>query len=253
MSIAAKKLRCATPIAVSACAVIAESAAAQYETTDVALHFALGWAEVDPQGHPVPAPNGLVEPGEGVRFSISVALTPGVGTTVAYTGGGTGFATVGGIGGALANLFGSGGASGTWDLTNAVPAEWSLGLGSSVWGSVGGAGSEVWGLQFGQFPPYTGPLNPANPLQDVWHGVWLPQSYSGRVVNWRIEPPITDIVPMSEVILQNSQWPIFGARCVSDLPAPLPIPIIPAPGLMTAGAVAIGTSALIRRRKSRPS
>jgi hypothetical protein len=62
-----------------------QSARAQpYFTNDVTARFSVSWREVDAAGQPVATPNELLEPGEGARISVSLGLTPGVGTAVPY-------------------------------------------------------------------------------------------------------------------------------------------------------------------------
>jgi hypothetical protein len=223
-------------------------ASAQLFTLDVAGTYALTWEEVDQFGQPVANPNGALDPGEGARFTMALELTPAIGAVVSYTGGGGGTGTLEGLAFGYLSLHGTGGAAGAWDLTNAVPPEWSLGLGSWAWGTVLNDGADIENVQFGQFSPPL--INSTNPIPNLWRAAWVPQSYAPRQVMWDLSYGNGE-GPTTSVILSTQQGLLWGVGCRTNFPQTVVIPIVPPPGTLVIGAGAAGIGLTRSRRRSR--
>jgi hypothetical protein len=127
---------------------------------------------------PVPASNGVIDPGEGAELRLSVSFTPAVGSSVSYTPPpGTGTGSLGGLASIFFDLSASGGHNGTFHNITRLGA----------WG-IGGVGSieanGVTAAQAGQFPLPGQTANPANPINNIWRVRWTPTSYENRVVTF---------------------------------------------------------------------
>jgi hypothetical protein len=154
------------------------------------VNLTLSWLEVIAGTNaPVPNPNGTLEPGEAVRFSISVLVTPPIGSTSTYpppplpgTGTLAGFAPL-----PLTCLQPVRNAvrrrSGFVELDFARPR---LGLGRA--GSPSGSGWAFAFIQTGQFVTPGMTANSSNPIPNIWQGVWTPSVFSGRSVSWTLSP-----------------------------------------------------------------
>ena len=226
----------------------------------VLVHYS--WEEVF-AGTIVPAAgplagNSAVDSGEGARIRIGVTAlingTNAVGQTITYTNpapGGIG--TVKGLGIISYELAGDNGAAsaaGSWPPSgpgfqtvnfppfNSGPSPPSVQSGGAVIGEIGGA----------QFTPPGGTANPTNNNVHMFRGVWTPNSYAQRSVNWRARP--SSLVPLglhSAVIMsygigtminpttgQPFNFDQFVHRYIgSDFGQGLNIPIVPAPASLS--------------------
>jgi hypothetical protein len=195
---------------------------------------------------PVPMPNGLVEPGEALRFELTVSFTPPVGTLVNWEPRppAPGFGTVAGLRGVGINFVASGDATGIWShfarppgwlgSTNPMPNGWIQPL-------------QVWQLLGGGITP-----NPANPVAQIWQGVWTPSSYEPRTIQWRREPT-TSLHPYGDLAFEYGIDPSTGHALYTMFAAAspqysLPVTIVPAP----ASALALAASAFLITRRRRP-
>ena len=172
-------------LAATTTGLVASLPAAAQERVDYTVNFVEVLAGTNA---PVPTPNGILEPGEAARLSVSVSFTPAVGTTVAYTPPPSpGIGTMAGFGSMVVDLCvgprnsPSPSGFGTWSFVQRAPG-WAFGDPGNVFFGSGGAYFSY--LQAGQFVPPPMTANPANPIPDIWLGVWTPASYSDRSVLW---------------------------------------------------------------------
>ena len=147
------------------------------------------WSEVvSGTTAPVPAPNSVLEPGEGayIRLHIFANINgiDAIGQTATYTPPpppGTG--TIRGIASIIYQLTGDNNAStafGSWNSRSMSPI---LSAGSFP-GTVTNNGATVDGFGGGQFVAPGQTANGVNPIQDAFKGVWTPASYQQRTVHF---------------------------------------------------------------------
>jgi hypothetical protein len=213
----------------------------QASTTEATLHYQLSWQDIG--NH-----NGVVEPGEWARFSLTVLMTPGVGAIIGFTGGSAATGALRGIGSGFIDLIGAGGAEGWWSNCT-IDESWDLtgaGLGH---GTPANGGTQLRNIQFGQFPPGNQYVNTTNPIVAVFEGTWTPTSYAPRTTVWSLSPAVpSNGVPSSVVIRPNNSGnSVELAACLSELGPPLNIPIVPAPP----GAILIACGAGLAPRRPR--
>jgi len=189
-------------------------AAAQAQETFVVNY---SWNEViNGTTNPVAAPNSILETGESARIRIGTEAringTSAVGQTTTYTTpapGGT--ATVRGLGSAVYDFIGDGNAAtanGTWGgftggfsgPINGQPFQSGLSAGTAQAG-----GSSVHGMGGAQFLLPGSSANGLNANVQVFRGVWRPNSYANRTVNFTARASI--LVPTGE---QNSILVAYG-------------------------------------------
>jgi hypothetical protein len=191
---------------------------------------------------PVANPNGLIEPGEGVLFQLTVNFAPPVGSVL------PGFpppATVAGLGGFYFHFVprdGSG--DGMWSHFALAPG-W---LGANGGPIGGGVLNSAW---LEQVPMLGQPADPRNPLVNGWSQVWTPASYEPRTVNWEAQPG--SFIGWGFVLVQVGTdpqgGPIYNAANASFAPIrSFPVSIVPAPG---AAVVLVVGMMLMPRRRSR--
>ena len=218
----------------------ASRCAAQFPaTTEATLRYQLSWQ--DTGNH-----NGVVEPGEGARFSLTVLMTPGVGAIISYSGGGAATGALRGIGSGFIDLIGASGAQGVWTGMT-IDENWDLtgaGLGH---GTPASGGAQLRNIQFGQFPVTNQYVNTTNPIVDVFEGIWTPASYAARTTGWSLSPAVpTNGIPSSVVIRpNNSGSPVEMVASLSDLGQPLSVPIVPAPP----AAMLVGIAIVVAPRR----
>ncbi|MFN0134390.1 MAG: hypothetical protein ACKVW3_17895 [Phycisphaerales bacterium] len=194
---------------------------------------------------PVPAPNGMLEPGEAARLTLNVSFTPAVGSTATYTPPpGTGVGTVAGLGGVFFDIVGDATAQGTWSFHQRSSA---FSLGDPGDELPGGTGCTNAGAQQFLLPGQT--ANSANPALAIWRIVWTPTSYSTRNVTWQGRPTISAPSNHSFLLLQVGPTPDYVGKYVPGQFGSVVVPIVPAPGV---GAVVLGGAlAATRRRRAR--
>jgi hypothetical protein len=215
------------------------------------VHLTLNWLEVvSGTNTPVASPNGMLEPGESARISISVLITPPIGSPATYPPPpppGTG--TLAGFGGMRINLLTKGpgnpavAGAGSWYGITRDPA-WSLGT-SVGWPQ--GSGSIVEDIIAGQYVPPGMTANSANPITDIWRGNWTPTSFTGRSVSWATAPGYGEI-PLAILIRYGTDpagHPMYVGKIVPGTYGSTTIPIIPAP----ASLFALSAILLQRRRR----
>jgi hypothetical protein len=135
----------------------------------------------------------MLEPGESARLSITALITPPIGSPATYSPPPSpGIGTIAGLSAifldlAVGSQFNpSPSGAGSWDFIHRAPG-WALG--SQGWPTTNGA--LTW-IQAGQFTLPGNTANSANPINDIWQGVWTPASYSERNTVWQIFPGLAD-------------------------------------------------------------
>lgn len=226
------------------------------------ITYTLTWSEVVANSNqPVAVPNGMIEPGEGVRIAIRATITPGIGTTVIYTPPPPpGVGTIAGFGFLFLDLIQTNADGGTWSsITRNAEANpggipgggnWTIGSGGS--GQMDGS---ITAMQAGQFVLPGTTANPTNPVQNVWRGTWTPSSYSQRTASFQSERAVTQ-GGNSGILVQYGIDPNGAPQYVAKfVPSVLgntgPIPIVPAPGIGSGAMVVAGWAAQRRRRSPR--
>ncbi|MBL9030369.1 MAG: hypothetical protein JNM80_01505 [Phycisphaerae bacterium] len=200
-------------------------------------------------GTPVASPNGLIDPGEGVRLILDVSFSPPVGSTVIYNPPPPpGVGTVAGLAEVFFDLLGGPTAQGTWSNIVRAPG-WAIG---SSGGSQAG-GAEIRGAAVGQFILPGATANAANPITAAWQGTWTPTSYATRTVTWQSRPAVGSGGNATSLLIQFGVLPTGEPQYVGTFVAgqfgSVAVPIVPAPGV---GVVALaGAAALVRRRSRR--
>ncbi|MBL9030393.1 MAG: hypothetical protein JNM80_01625 [Phycisphaerae bacterium] len=195
---------------------------------------------------PVASPNGLIEPGEGARLSLTIEFSPPVGSTITYTPPplpGTG--TVAGLASIVVDLLSQPASPGTWNSIGR-PAAWTLGDA----GSPNINGSEWQDAGAGQFVLPGQTANSTNPVSNIWSGVWSPASYAPRSVTWQSAAG-QGSDDHTTILVQHGVGPTGSPLYVSRAIIPgqfgsVIVPIVPAPGV---GVVALGGAAWLSRRR----
>jgi len=240
MRLHGKRLALAATAVVPACAATAQTAQ---------VDFTLAWAEVYAGSNlPVGNPNGMLDPGEAARISISAAFTP-VGAPVVYQ-----FPSPGGVA-PVAGLSAS-----TFNLvaTNALGGDWSnftlrhgFGGGLPLFTDpvTGSLGFSVFGQAY---PPLGSWPVATNPLIDVWEAVWTPPSYTQRQARFAMERPVSwpPTHPRLFVYIGNDPGgnPMFGIADAIGGYDSVEIPIVPAPSAAMLLTVLAAGAAYKRRR-----
>jgi hypothetical protein len=190
---------------------------------------------------PVANPNGLIEPGEGVLFQLTVSFAPPVGTALpAFPAPGT----VAGLHEFVFHLVPrSGSGEGTWSHF-AAAAGWIGQQGQGPSGALSAA--------LRQFPLPGQFADPQNPVINGLSQVWTPASYEPRVVDWEVQAG--SYLGWGGVLVQVGTHPqggpIYNAASASFAPIrSFPVSIIPAPG---AAVVLVAGMMLMRGRRLRP-
>ncbi|MFN0133391.1 MAG: hypothetical protein ACKVW3_12800 [Phycisphaerales bacterium] len=215
----------------------------------------LTWAEVLAGSNvPVPTPNGVIEPGEGVRISVKATITPGIGSTATYTPPPPpGVGTIAGFGFIYLDLIQTHALGGTWSHITRNAAANPGGIpGGGNW-TIGSGGSpqmdgSLTALLAGQFVLPGTAANSVNPVQNLWRGTWTPSSYSPRTASFQSERAING-EENSGILIQYgvdpSGAPLYAGKFVPSVMGNTgPIPIVPGPGglvLLAMGAATAGS------------
>jgi hypothetical protein len=181
-------------------------AGAQF-TTGGTVSYQLTWRESDQNGGTLARSDGILSPGEHALLRLSVSFTgqntvatfsPAIGT---FSSG-----TIRGFGAGFLDLQGSNQAQGKWDVDAGhglgVRPPWDIvgpGLGS---GTPAAGGAQLLDLQMGQFPQSSSGINTTNPVQDIWTGIWTPDSYATREVVFQVLPAAASNGASSALILR---------------------------------------------------
>ncbi|MFN0131150.1 MAG: PEP-CTERM sorting domain-containing protein [Phycisphaerales bacterium] len=204
--------------------------------------------------------NGVIDPGEGVRFAIRATIAPGIGSTATYTPPpppGTG--TIAGLGSIFLDLIGTNFNGGTWSTitrnaaTNpggiAGGGNWTLGAPGT-----GQANGDITAVQAGQFVLPGSTANSLNPIGNIWRGTWTPSNYTGRTVSLAAVAAAAAGMNHSSILIQygvdaNGDPQYVGKFIGGSFGGSGNIQIAPAPSslaLLGLGALAAG-----RRRRAR--
>jgi hypothetical protein len=195
---------------------------------------------------PVSNPNGVIEPGESARISMTVSFAPPVGTIMTYTPPpGPGFGPVAGLANAFGDLRTTVEGRGTWYSLQRDPA-WAIGGIGSVYGD--GRGIAAW--QLGQFPLPGATANPANPVTDVWRVHWTPDDYSARTVTFTGQKAVSSPGTGGAVYINYGEDPSAPQYLSKPLHVnfgSLQIQVVPSPSAL--GVLALAAAAAGRRRR----
>lgn len=230
-----------------------------------------------PWSSPVPGGNGngIIEPGEGVLFTVSMSMSGspsggGLGSPLTWNPAiqfippSTGVGTLAGFWGAYLDVVGDNNApsaSGIWsdNSTNYAPSvrrrlitfatiASEIGYVNGVHTSPGPA-SRVTNIQ-----PLNGPID-AEAINHTasapeWQGLWIPTSYAPRTVNWDVR--IGSLNLLSQVAAMDSN---YGGGNTYPIPLNVvtlfgsgqSVQIVPGPG--GAAVLGLASMAVLRRRK----
>ncbi|MFN0134391.1 MAG: hypothetical protein ACKVW3_17900 [Phycisphaerales bacterium] len=221
---------------------IASSALAQGELVTSSLRFAEVLAGTST---PVASPNGLIEPGEGVRLILDVSFSPSVGSTTTYpTPPPPGIGTIAGLAEVLFDLRGGATAQGTWSSIFRPP-EWRIG-GAGV---PQAGGTELAAAAVGQFILPGATANAMNPIPSIWQGTWTPASYAARSVTWQSAAAVASGGNPTSLYIQYDVvqgQPQYISKYVPGQFGSVVVPIVPAPGV---GLVLLAGGLMAARRK----
>lgn len=232
-------MTCRDKIIALTCSVAAEAARAQ---TPHVNHTA-SWSEVFASTHaPVGSPNGVLDPGEAARVSISFSFTA-VGTPVSYQWPTPGVAPVAGLSNSSFNLIATAALGGTWTQPT-VPSGFE-----GILGLPGPDGSALICLLSQQVMAHS-----TNPLINAWSAVWTPPTYSARTVGFQIQQLTgsPELRPLNLwVDLGPPSNPSFGTAMASGDYGSVQIPVVPGPSILALLGL-IAPFAARRRRFDRP-
>ncbi|MFN0132059.1 MAG: hypothetical protein ACKVW3_05950 [Phycisphaerales bacterium] len=196
---------------------------------------------------PVASPNGLIEPGEGVRLILDVSFSPPVGSSTTYpTPPPPGVGTIAGLSEVLFDLLGEPAAQGTWSSIFR-PLEWRIG-GPGV---PQAGGTELRAAAVGQAIFAGQTANATNPIPAIWQGTWTPASYTTRNVTWRSAGALAGGNNTTSLYIQYDivqGQPQYISKYVPGQFGSVVVPIVPAPGF---GAIVLGGGCLALRRRRR--
>jgi hypothetical protein len=228
----------------------AAAASAQY-TPDSTVSYSLFWSELDADYQPVSSPNGVLDRGERALLRLSVSFTnqnmlahfsPPVGT---FTSG-----TIRGFAGGFLDLNGTatvGNAAALWNLdpSRGYGLQFPFdAVGEAGFGTPAAGGATLIGIEPLQF---SGFIHTTNPIPAVWIGVWTPESYEPREIQFRTTGSVVaGSGPFSAVMLRFSATSFGSARCDSSLGGTM-IPVVP-----STGVALIPLAPMVRRRRRRP-
>jgi hypothetical protein len=228
-------------LALAGLAAVPGMAFGQASTTEATVSYALSWQDTGNN-------NGVVEPGEGAHFRLTVTMTPGVGTIVNYTGGLASSGALRGIASGFVDLNGTNNAAGAWSGTT-IDEFFDLVPGGLGHGTPAAGGSQLQNIQFGQFPVNNASVNTTNPIVNVFEGTWTPADYTSRVTLWNLAAALASGGNPSSVIIRpnNTGTTVESAISLSNLGGTISVPIVPAPSSLAL----LGLGGLIAGRRRR--
>lgn len=200
------------------------------------VNFSLGWAEVVAGTQtPVTSPDGVLQPGEAARFSVTIDFTP-VGTPISYQGG------TARVAGFRSSGFGI-------SPTTVQAGAWSgLSITTGFEGSMGFAFPEgnLGFCRVQQPLPLSGsaPI-PTDPLVGVWQVNWVPTSYSPRQVGFEVSIVFDDYPTL---FVESGPETYALVTAIGHYGESVPVSIAPAPGV----AVVFGVAGAVWSRRRRP-
>lgn len=200
----------------------------------VSITYSWTWSEVLAHSStPVSSPNGLIEPGEGARLSLTTTITPGIGSTVTYTPPpAPGFGRLAGLGRVHFDLLGSGALGGGWSSISRTSAGFNWGWGEPGTGQPSG---DLLSAQAGQYVFQGSVAIPDNPIIGIWRGTWTPADYTPRLAAFQSTAAAAAGPNHSAVLIEygedpSPQGPFYVGSFVPGLFGNTgPIPIVPAP------------------------
>ncbi|MFN0134164.1 MAG: hypothetical protein ACKVW3_16740 [Phycisphaerales bacterium] len=223
------------------------------------MTYSMTWHEVMAgTNQPVATPNGVIEPGEGVRIALKVLITPGIGSTAIYTPPpppGTG--TIAGLGSIFIDILATNFMGGAWsNITRNAAANPGGTPGGHNW-TLGGSGSlegdgNLRAIGAGQFVLPGGTAVSHNPVENIYRATWTPTNYSIR--NVAITPAgaaaggghhSSILVHYGVTGAGEAQY--VGKFVLGSFSGTGPIPVVPAPGL--AGLLYAAAISASRRRR----
>ncbi|MFN0131598.1 MAG: hypothetical protein ACKVW3_03550 [Phycisphaerales bacterium] len=222
------------------------------------VSYQLAWSEtIANSNQPVPSPNGLIEPGEGVRIYLTVTVSPGVGSTVPYSQpapGGIG--KVAGLGSIFFDLIGTNVNGGSWSNFTRNPASNPGGVpGMGNW-TIGGftveSNGNLTAVQAGQFVLPGSTAQMANPVVNIFRGTWTPGNYLPRLASMQSQGAAAAPMQHSSILIETGLDPngdpmYTGKYIAGQFGNTGTIPIVPVPGVGLVLAVAAGVGAARRR------
>ncbi len=243
---------------------VAALANAQAQSTPpVTVTYTLAWTEVDAAAPyaPVANPNGILEPGEGARFTFNGEFDVAPGTSIAYPAslnpGSAGAGTLAGFWNGNLNLTGDAGAAsaaGSWVVSaNTTPPNNANRLGvvppfaaGAQNGDPNANGSGLTNISPAQFGADPSGLNSVNPTPTMWRGVWVPTSYDSRTVSFALSLGALGLQTQMFAFDNVSPLPaVFNAN--SNYGAAVNVPIVPAPSSLAL----LGLGGLVAARRRR--
>ena len=246
-------------LALFAAAGVAASARAQER-----ISVTYSWSEVvSGTTTPVPAPNSILEPGEGAYIRLNIFANIGgmnaIGQTTTISPP-PGFGTIAGTSFISYSLYGTGSdATGSWSGRAVSPV---LSAGAFL-GNISQGGASVEDFGGAQSVPQGSTANPLNPLPDVFRGVWNPSSYLTRTVHFQADIGHLGSNQYSGFLVKygtafvdpndpTTEYPLYYTKIVGQAyGVGFGIPISPAPAPPASTFLAAAALWIHRRRRSR--
>jgi len=219
------------------------------------ITYSWAWFEVVANtSTPVSSPNGMVEPGEGVRLSLTALITPGIGSVVTYQSPPPpGYGRLAGLSLVYFDLLGTSVSGGTWSVNRRNPGgvNWALGPPGTP-----EANGNLSAGAAGQFILPGAIANSTNPVNNIWVMTWTPSDYTSRSASFQSQAAAASQGNHSGILIEYGedphQDPQYVGRFIDGVFGnSSPIPIVPAPG----AAVLLGLGLLAatgRRRRLLP-
>jgi len=212
------------------------------------ITYSWTWSEVLANtSTPVSSPNGLIEPGEGVRLALTIQVTPGIGSPVTYQSPpGPGSGTLAAIGSIFFDLLGTNVNGGQWSVFRRQ-SSWNLGNPGT-----GQPGGSLTSASAGQFILTSIP-DSRNPVVNVWIATWTPGVYDPRVASFQSQGAVAGGGNHSAILIQygedpNTGDPLYVGRFIGGIFGNSgPIPVVPAP----AATVVLALAALAASKRRR--
>jgi hypothetical protein len=206
----------------------------QIQSFGIATHH-LSFTEVDAATRlPVANPNGIIEPGEAARVSLSISFDPPVGSIVYAWHNPTEPQTVVAFCYSKAEVIAS---SGAWSHPQLAPGWNFTGMPTAANGRyaiLDAAQNHV-------------NANTSNYIMDIWHAIWTPTIYTNGMTLIYTWPRGISPLNSSAIWLRDPQWNHSPASVNTQIAEILiPTSAVPAPGT---GVVVLGGLLICGRRR----